>query len=115
VLFEEFWNGIQTHPTPVDLNIVCALADAPGNLDLYVWLVWRGWTAKRLVKIPLFGPAGLVSQLGNSEDLRERDFRRQIARWLHITRQLWPDRPAILAENGESLLLKPVEKIPLAQ
>jgi hypothetical protein len=46
VLSEEFWREIQAHPIPVDLDIVRALADSPGNLDLYVWLVWRCWTAK---------------------------------------------------------------------
>ncbi len=110
VLSEEFWNEIQRHPIPVDLNVVRALADSPGNLDLYIWLVWRSWTAKMLVNIPLFGPEGLISQLGNSENLRERDFRRQIARWLQITRQLWPDCAATLAESGESLMLQPARK-----
>lgn len=36
VLSEEFWREIQEHPIPVDLAIVKALADSPGNLDLYV-------------------------------------------------------------------------------
>jgi len=115
VLSEEFWNEIQGHPIPVDLNIVRALADSPGNLDLYIWLVWRSWTAKAPVNIPLLGPEGLVSQLGNSENLRERDFRRQIARWLQITRQLWPECAASLAESGESRILRPARKAPRAQ
>ena len=115
VLSEEFWSEIQGHPIPVDLNIVRALADSPGNLDLYIWLVWRSWTAKAPVNIPLFGAEGLVSQLGNSENLRERDFRRQIARWLKITRQLWPEGAATLAESGESLILRPARKVPRAQ
>ena len=115
ILSEEFWNEIQGHPIPVDLSVVRALADSPGNLDLYVWLAWRRWTAKTPVNIPLFGPEGLVSQLGNSENLRERDFRRQIARWLQITRQLWPECAATLAESGENLLLRPVGGTPRAQ
>src|ERR1019366_1774122 len=36
VLSEAFWNEIQRHPIPVDLNVVRALADSPGNLDLYI-------------------------------------------------------------------------------
>ena len=59
-LSEEFWKEIQDHPIPVDLAVVRALADSPGNLDLYVWLVWRCWTAKVQVHIPLLGPEGLV-------------------------------------------------------
>lgn len=74
VLSEEFWREIQEHPIPVDLNVVRTLADSPGNLDVYEWLVWRGWTAKAPVSIPLFGKEGLISQLGISERLRERDF-----------------------------------------
>ena len=115
VLSEEFWNEVQRHPIPVALNVVRALADSPGNLDLYIWLVWRSWTAKTPVNIPLFGPEGLVSQLGNSESLRERDFRRQIARWLLITRQLWPECAANVAESGESLILQPARKVPRAE
>jgi hypothetical protein len=110
VLSEEFWNEIQGHPIPVDLNVVRALADSPGNLDLYIWLVWRSWTAKALVNIPLFGSEGLASQLGNSESLRERDFRRQVARWLRVTRQLWPECAATLAAGGECLVLQPAKK-----
>lgn len=112
VLSEEFWKEIQEHPIPVDLAVVKALADSPGNLDLYVWLVWRGWTAKAPVTVPLFGPEGLVSQLGISEKLRERDFRRQIGRWVKVIRHLWPDCPASLAESATSLFLKRVKSCP---
>ena len=111
VLSEEFWNEIQRHPIPIDLAVVRALADSPGNLDLYIWLVWRSWTAKAHVSIPLFGAEGLVSQLGNSEKLRERDFRRQIAKWLQITRQLWPECNATISESGENLVLNPVKVV----
>ena len=77
VLSEEFWKEIRDHPVPVDLSVVKALADSPGNLDFYIWLVWRCWTAKGHVCIPLFGPAGLVQQLGLSNNLRDRDFTRR--------------------------------------
>jgi hypothetical protein len=114
VLSDEFWNEIQRHPIPLDLAVVRALADSPGNLDLYIWLVWRSWTAKTQVSIPLFGAEGLVSQLGNSENLRERDFRRQIAKWLQITRQLWPECSATISASGENLVLIPAKKVPHA-
>jgi hypothetical protein len=106
ILSEEFWREIQEHPIPVDLAVVKVLADSPGNLDLYVWLVWRCWTAKGPVSVPLFGPEGLVSQLGISDKLRERDFRRQVTHWLEIIQQLWPDCPATLVESGTCLILK---------
>jgi hypothetical protein len=112
VLSAEFWKEIREHPIPVDLAVVRALADSPGNLDLYVWLVWRCWTAKGAVSVPLFGPDGLVSQLGNSGNLRERDFRRQIIQWLAVVRQLWPECPASLIESGTCLLVKPIKSVP---
>jgi Plasmid encoded RepA protein len=111
VLSEEFWREIQQHPIPVDLSVVRALADSPGNLDLYIWLVWRCWTAKGPASIPLFGAEGLISQLGISDRLRERDFRRQIVQWLKMIHQLWPDCPAIVAEPGTSLLIRPAGKL----
>ncbi|MGH9406891.1 MAG: replication protein RepA [Terriglobia bacterium] len=106
VLSEEFWREIQEHPIPVDLVVVKALADSPGNLDLYVWLVWRCWNAKGPVSVRLFGTDGLVSQLGNSEKLRERDFRRQITQWLKVIQQLWPECRARLGESGSCLLIR---------
>ena len=105
VLSEEFWREIQEHPIPVDLKVVRALADSPGSLDLYVWLVWRCWTAKSRADIPLFGPNGLISQLGTSSSLRERDFRRQMIQWLKVIQQLWPECPAAISPGGASLIL----------
>lgn len=107
VLSEEFWREIQEHPIPADLNVVRALADSPGTLDLYVWLTWRSWTARGRTDIPLFGPEGLISQLGNSENLRDRDFRRQIIQCLKIIRQLWPDCPAEVSASGTALVINP--------
>jgi hypothetical protein len=109
VLSEEFWREIQEHPIPVDLDMIRVLADSPGNLDLYVWLVWRCWTARDLAKVPLFGPIGLISQLGVSGHLRERDFRRQIAHWVKRLKQLWPECPAILDKPGTYLLIRPTK------
>ena len=115
VLSEEFWREIQEHPIPVDLSVVRTLADSPGNLDLYVWLVWRCWTAKSPVTIPLFGTEGLISQLGVSERLRERDFSRQIVQWLRVIHQLWPDCPATAGEAGDSLVIRPTGRTKHAQ
>jgi hypothetical protein len=107
VLSEEFWREIQEHPIPVDLAVVKALADSPGNLDLYVWLVWRCWTAKGSVSVPLFGPEALVSQLGISEKLRERDFRRQIVYWIKVIHQLWPECPRAWRKAEEACSFGP--------
>jgi hypothetical protein len=111
VLSEEFWREIQEHPVPVDLNVVRALADSPGNLDLYVWLVWRCWTARSPTAIPLFGPTGLICQLGVSGHLRDRDFRRQIAYWLKRLKQVWPECPVSLGESGTCLLIRAAKTV----
>jgi hypothetical protein len=109
LLSEEFWREIQEHPIPVDLNVVRALADSPGNLDLYVWLVWRCWRARSPTAIPFFGSTGLICQLGVSGHLRDRDFRRQIAHWLKTLKQLWPECPVSLEETGTYLLIRPTK------
>jgi hypothetical protein len=44
----------------------------PGVLDLFVWLCYRCFTAKREEQIPLFGVFGLANQLG-SVGTRGRD------------------------------------------
>ncbi len=104
MLSEEFWKEIRDHPIPVDLAVVRALADSPGNLDLYIWLVWRCWTAKTQAHVPLFGAEGLVQQLGVSDSLRNRDFRRQVRTWLTMIYRLWPDCPAKLSDTAEALV-----------
>ena len=73
-----FWDELRTHPIPVDTEVVRALANNPGCLDLYTWLTWRCYQAKDTQRIPLFGPMGLASQLGVQEYARERKFRERI-------------------------------------
>jgi len=112
VLSEQFWKEIQTHPIPVDLNVVRALADSPGNLDLYMWLTWRCWTASEpLERIPLFGAAGLAQQLGTPNYTRERRFRQRIAHWVGIVHALWPACPVMLAPDKDYLLIQPSHSI----
>lgn len=112
VLSEQFWKEIQEHPIPVDLNVVRALADSPGNLDFYMWLAWRCWTASEPVeRIPLFGNAGLAGQLGTPEYTRERRFRQRIAHWVGIVHALWPGCPAALSPDKEYLLIRPSQSI----
>jgi hypothetical protein len=43
------------HPIPTDVDAVKALASAPAVLDLFMWLVYRCFIAKREEQIPLFG------------------------------------------------------------
>ena len=83
-LSEAFHAEIDRHKIPIERRVVAALANAPGILDLYVWLVWRTWSleAGRQTRVPLFGVTGLVQQLGSKEYSREREFRQKLAKWL---------------------------------
>jgi hypothetical protein len=56
-------------------------------------------------RVPLFGPQGLVNQLGVQEYARERKFRERLNSWLKLMILYWPDCPAVLAKNGSFLVL----------
>jgi Plasmid encoded RepA protein len=44
VLSETFYDEIDQHRIPVEREVIALLANAPGVLDLYAWLVWKTWT-----------------------------------------------------------------------
>jgi hypothetical protein len=101
-LSEEFYREIDQHRIPVEREAVAALANAPGALDFYIWLVWRTWTVKGLpVRIPLFGTDGLGEQLGTQAYSGDRYFRRKIIRWLREVKALWPECPASPSSDGQ--------------
>jgi hypothetical protein len=98
-LSHEFYEEICNHPIPVDLNVVKALSDSPGNLDFYTWIVWRCWKLGADVEIPLHGPNGLIHQLGVSDETTKKEFTRRIRDWLKVTYTLWPECPAKLKDS----------------
>jgi hypothetical protein len=106
-LGDAFWQEIQAHPIPVDVRVVRELTNNSGCLDLYMWLCWRCFNAKRTEYIPLFGANGLALQLGVAEYTRDRNFRKRLRGWLKLVRLYWPDCPARLSEDGESLVVGP--------
>jgi hypothetical protein len=106
-LSTSFWEELRTHPIPVDTEVIRALANNPGCLDLYTWLTWRCYQAKSIQRIPLFGPAGLEGQLGVQEYSRERKFRERLREWLTLVRLCWPECPAVVSSNGAFLELRP--------
>ena len=67
VLSDEFYTGIMGHPVPTDLEVVKVLTASPGLLDLFMWLSYRCFMAKGEESIPIFGPFGLVAQIGSAE------------------------------------------------
>jgi hypothetical protein len=110
-LSEAFWEEIQAHPIPVDLAAVRSLAHNPGCLDLYMWLTWRCYNAKRTEAVPLYGASGLCYQLGVGEYSRARNFRKRVRAWLETVRLHWPDCPARISADGETLTIGPATPI----
>lgn len=101
ILSEAFHAEINSHPIPVERQVVAALANAPGVLDFYIWLVWRTWTVKAgCISIPLVAEWGLNEQLGSSEYTHPRFFRAKVRAWLRQVKALWPECPALITPDG---------------
>jgi len=105
-LSESFYEEINQHPIPVERQVVAGLANAPGLLDFYVWIVWKSWTIKSTpARIPLFGPQGIQAQLGASSYSRDKRFRQTLRQWLEKMNPFWPECPAKLSHDGQFLII----------
>lgn len=105
-LSEDFYEEINQHPIPVERQVVAGLANAPGLLDFYIWIVWRSWTTKSTpVRIRLFGPLGLQTQLGATSYSRDKRFRQTLRQWLERINPFWPECPAKLSHDGQFLII----------
>jgi len=94
VLSDEFYQELIAHPVPNDLEAIKVLAASPAVLDLFMWLSYRCFTAKGTESIPLFG------------DSRPRRFRAMVEQWLGNIRALWPECPARISSDGQSIMVK---------
>jgi replication initiator protein A len=106
VLSEPFYQEINSHRVPTDLEAVKLFVNAPAVLDLFIWLSYRCYTARGEERIPLFGPGGLTTQLGSTMYSRERRFRAKLEQWLQAIRMVWSDCPAWISSDGLSLNVK---------
>jgi len=111
VLSDEFFEEVTSHPIPTDLEAVKLLSSAPAVLDLFVWLSYRCFTSRGAERIPIFGPFGLVQQLGAVEYARPRKFREKLHQWLKTIRLVWPECPAEITADGENLRINPATSI----
>jgi Plasmid encoded RepA protein len=110
-LSHAFYQECNQHRIPVEREVVAALANAPGVLDFYIWLVWKTWSLRgRTARIPLLGPGSLTEQLGNAPYAVERTFRLTISRWLRVVKGLWPQCPAGISEDGHTLIVTSAQK-----
>jgi hypothetical protein len=107
VLSDDFYREVSEHPIPTDLEAVRVLSASPAVLDLFMWLSYRCFSAKREESIPLSGGLGLSAQLGNAEYARPRKFREKLNEWLGIVKTMWPECPARISADGRSLLIQP--------
>ena len=104
VLSDEFYQEVIAHPIPTDLEAVKVLAAAPAVLDLFMWLTYRCFVARGPESIPIFGPYGLVAQIGSVEYSRQRRFTAKLEQWLRTIRVMWPACPARVV-GGRDLVL----------
>jgi hypothetical protein len=104
VLSDEFYQEVSGHPIPTDLEAVKVLAAAPAVLDLFMWLTYRCFVARGPESIPIFGPCGLVAQIGSVEYSRPRRFTAKLEQWLRTIRVMWPACPARVV-GGSHLVL----------
>ena len=111
VLGDEFYQETLAHPIPTDLEAVKVLASAPGVLDLFMWLTYRCFVSKGDESIPIFGPFGVVSQIGSVEYSRPRRFRAMLEQWLGTIRVMWPECPARITSDGLDLAIDRVAAV----
>jgi Plasmid encoded RepA protein len=111
ILSEAFYQEIDAHRIPLEREVVALLANAPGVLDLYLWLVWKTWSLKgSTARIPLFSTEGLAEQLGTREYCADRFFRRKLNRWLSEIKTLWPECPATVSKDRHILVVNSSKK-----
>ena len=115
VLSDEFYQELVSHPVPNDLEAVKLLAASPAVLDLYMWLSYRCFKATSVEVIPLFGQFGLANQIGTVEYSRPRRFRGMLEQWLGTIRVIWPECPARISADGQSIKIAQATSIAPAE
>jgi hypothetical protein len=113
ILTDEFFREVLAHPIPIDLESARALSCSPAVLDLFTWLSYRCFISKREERVPLFGEFGLSNQLGCGQYNRTRRFRERMEQWLVLVRAMWPECPARISRDGQSLLVNQANAMPL--
>jgi Plasmid encoded RepA protein len=95
---------------PIDLETVKALKECSPALDLYVWQAWRSYRMQRAgdetVAVPIFGPDGLVAQLGSSSSSTKK-LKAMLRGWQREVRRVWPTCPNYLDDHCERFIVHP--------
>lgn len=109
-----FAADLRSQAVPVDLNSIRALKANPAALDLYVWQAHRSWRiraeAAGEVRIRVFGPGGLLEQLG-SQVTSVRKARQLVRQWHRDVQTVWPECPNRLTTDGDYLVLRGADAV----
>ena len=105
-LSEALYTEIDQHRIPMEREVVSALANSPGVVDFYIWIEWKSWVLKSgKTRVPLFSPGGLKEQLGCQIHPEDRFLRRKLNQWLRVIRAHWPQCPAEISTDGQTLII----------
>lgn len=102
-LSQEFFEEIQKHPIPVDLEVVKILRNKPLALDAYLFIAYKAAAIKRTTRIPI---AGLFEAFGSQRKNIRRQ-RMQTKRILQTVTKLSGVKTVI---EGDTIVIEPSRK-----
>lgn len=104
-----FANDLRKHQVPVRLDLVRALRQNSGALDLALWLSYRSYGLARInrekISVPIFGNGGLFEQLGCAI-AQPKHARESLKKWLAAIRAAWANCPHELTPDGNSIIVR---------
>ena len=125
-LGEKFFHEIIRHPVPLDLNILKALKRSSLGIDLYLWLTYRTFTLKGMLRLSwarLYRQFGVApAKVGDKRTVDAfrtnslRELKKIQIAWpelnyttAHGVLILWPSRPSVCARaaSARGVALRP--------
>ena len=121
-LSDEYWNMLNEHSIPVNLNMLSALKHNPGAFDFCMWMGYRAHqiTGKSSGPITLYskpGHPGLDAQFGygplHKNEYYKRKFRERLLGWIEAVKKVWPEDVEWPVEIGNhAIRMKKFDMIP---
>lgn len=113
-LDSEFADDLRKHPVPINLDMVRELRTKTAALDLALWQAWRSYGCRKETRINVFGPSGLLEQLGSKPKQANFKMRQQLKEWQREVKKAWPECPNELVAGDEFVLRPASKKVPMA-
>ena len=120
-LSEKFFQEIIRHPVPIDINTLTAIKRSTLGLDLYLWLVYRTFALRALLRLSW---RQVYRQFGahpdNAHDKKTvQNFRIKVLRELKKIKMAWPGlnyttAPGVLILHPSTPAIAPVDQRQLA-